>query len=285
MLEAHVHKCVDPSPSEARPDAHVHVSLVEWDSEFAEAVNGDYDRARRALQAHGYWLPAGSVTLPMPGVPETTFALLTLRGSLVRQTRAADGRMIEFVSNGDLLMPFSPHGEVSRGGVTLTATEEVLVAALDQRFLRAAAVWPELMINVQRRLSAQQHRLALHGAICQLPRVEQRLMALMWHLADRDGKVSAEGIILDLPLSHQSLADLVGARRPTVSLALKALRERDRLRRRPDGRWLLPIGSNGCAVRFEDVIGDLNGSARFDPIRAADTTAPHDAVDAVRASA
>jgi CRP-like cAMP-binding protein len=77
--------------------------------------------------------------------------------------------------------------------VSVTASEEVLLAALDHRFIRAAAVWPELMLIIQRRLSEQQHRLALHGAICQLPRVEQRLMALIWHLTDRFGKVTAKG--------------------------------------------------------------------------------------------
>jgi len=77
----------------------------------------------------------------------------------------------------------------------VTATEDVLLAALDQRFIQAAATWPQLMIIIQRRLAEQQHRLAVHGAICQLPRVEQRLIALLWYLADRFGRVTPEGVV------------------------------------------------------------------------------------------
>ncbi len=46
---------------------------------------------------------------------------------------------------------------------------------------------------------------------------------LLWHLADRWGRVRSEGVVLPLRLTHSVLADLVAARRPTVTTSLSEL--------------------------------------------------------------
>lgn len=243
-------------------DASVRVALLKLDPDLAEAVSSaDRNRARGAVQACAYRLAAGRVSIPMADMPSTTFALLVLRGALVHETQVGQGRMVEFISRGDLLMPFHPQPDGAHGRVALTATEDVLLAALDHQFIRAAAVWPGLMISVQRRLCEQQHRLAVHGAICQLPRIEQRLMALMWHLVDRAGKVTPDGVVLTRRLTHQALAGLVSAHRPSVTVALKALQNQDLLRRCPNGMWLLPKRDPASLAIFDDVIRPLDAAA------------------------
>ena len=73
-------------------------------------------------------------------------------------------------------------------------------------------------------------------------RVEQRVMAIFCHLASRTGTVTPDGVLLPQQLAHRQIADLVGARRPTVTLALTFLQNHDLIRRREDGRWLLAQG-------------------------------------------
>jgi CRP/FNR family transcriptional regulator, cyclic AMP receptor protein len=264
-----LHADVAPDAATAARPGVATVALTRLDPELLDAVGGvQGGRAERALLARGYRFTPGPIDLTAGGWPASTFALLLLRGSVIHQTRAGTGRMIAFLSSGDLLMPFSPHRPQVSGRVSVSATEEVLLAALDQRFLQAAAIWPALMIIIQQRLAEQQHRLAVHGAICQLPRVEQRVIALMWHLADRFGKVTADGIHITRALNHQSLAELVGARRPTITLALKTLREHDHLHRRPNGTWLLhtPKAAN---LNLENLIEELNTNTPPDtPARA-----------------
>jgi hypothetical protein len=51
--------------------------------------------------------------------------------------------------------------------------------------------------------------------------------------------VTASGIHLPLQLTHELLARMVGGRRPTISLALTALGEREVVLRQPDGSWLI----------------------------------------------
>ena len=60
----------------------------------------------------------------------------------------------------------------------------------------------------------------------------------MWHLAGRWGRVRTDGVFLPLKLTHALLADLVAARRPTVTSALSDLSRRGVLRQADDG-WLL----------------------------------------------
>ncbi len=72
-----------------------------------------------------------------------------------------------------------------------------------------------------------------------LPRVEDRIVALCAELAERLGRMTSDGIVIDLPLTHQAIGELVGSRRPTVSLALQRLGEDGVLERRDDSRWYL----------------------------------------------
>jgi CRP-like cAMP-binding protein len=75
-------------------------------------------------------------------------------------------------------------------------------------------------------------------AIVHQPRTHLRLHMLLWHLAGRWGRVTTDGIVIGLRLTHTLLADLVAARRPTVTVALAEL-ERSELVRRVDGGLLL----------------------------------------------
>jgi CRP/FNR family transcriptional regulator, cyclic AMP receptor protein len=80
--------------------------------------------------------------------------------------------------------------------------------------------------------------LAVNMAIAHYQRTDRRLLLLLWHLADRWGRVTPEGIRLPLPVTHQLLADLVAARRPSVSSGLQRLAREGLVSRAGDG-WVL----------------------------------------------
>ncbi len=75
-------------------------------------------------------------------------------------------------------------------------------------------------------------------AIVHQARVDDRLRMLFWHLAARWGRVRGDGVVLPMRLTHAALADLVAARRPTVTSALSDLARRGLVRVVDDG-WLL----------------------------------------------
>jgi hypothetical protein len=80
--------------------------------------------------------------------------------------------------------------------------------------------------------------LAVNMAIVQQPRAHVRVHMMLWHLADRWGYVCPEGTMLPLRLTHDVLANLVAARRPTVSSALAQLTRSGLVRPGRNG-WLL----------------------------------------------
>jgi hypothetical protein len=61
---------------------------------------------------------------------------------------------------------------------------------------------------------------------------------MMWLLAESWGRVTPAGVTLPVVLTHEALGALIGARRPTVSLALAELMERGAVVRQRTG-WLL----------------------------------------------
>ena len=81
-------------------------------------------------------------------------------------------------------------------------------------------------------------------------------MLLFWHLADRWGRVRPDGIVVPLPVTHDVIAQVVGAQRPTVTGALQRLALSGKLRRRPDRTWLLAghtSPASGLGLRGEVV--------------------------------
>lgn len=215
------------------------VSLLECDPDLAEAIPpADRERARRALSAPARDYPRGP--LSCSAFNATTFAIVVTEGVLTERVGIGGHEMIELLIAQDIVLPWPPASPSEGAEPQLAALEKVRLVGLDHRFIRAASLWPRLMGTLHQRLADQRYGLATHGAICQLPRAEQRVMAIMWHLAGRIGKVTPEGTIVPWPRTHQALASLVGARRPTISLALKALHARGQLRARESGEWLLP---------------------------------------------
>jgi hypothetical protein len=94
-------------------------------------------------------------------------------------------------------------------------------------------------------MSKRSQRLAVTQAISQLNRVDQRLLTLFWHLAERWGRMTSDGVLIPLTISHRMLSQLIGARRPTVSTALGELTRAGEVRRLDNGTWLLtgrPVG-------------------------------------------
>jgi CRP-like cAMP-binding protein len=112
------------------------------------------------------------------------------------------------------------------------------LALFDGRLHAIARHWPPLLSAILERAAQQTRNAFLQQPISQLPRVEERLLALFWSIADRQGIVRPDGVWLRLSATHDTLAHMVGAQRPTVSLGLTRLTEGGLLRSDGDG-WLL----------------------------------------------
>ncbi len=144
---------------------------------------------------------------------------------LLHELQVGDQLALRLVGPGDVLsLSGSPPSMLA--GSRCTAALQTRLALLSTEILMAAHRWPRLVAGLHVRMAEQSERLGIQLAICQLPRVDQRLLALMWLLAESWGHVTSVGTRLPIALTHDALGALIGARRPTVTLALRELTER-----------------------------------------------------------
>ena len=176
--------------------------------------------------------------------------VLVLEGVIASDILLEDVVSTELLGPGDILRPWPL--DASERLLSDQARWMVLadcrVALLDQRVAAALTRYPEIYAVLLERMDTRARRFATTQAIAQLNRVDRRLLAMLWHLAERWGRVTPDGVLIPLDISHRLLAQLVGARRPTVSTALGELAREGTVQRRADGAWLLhgdpPCGSN-----------------------------------------
>lgn len=87
---------------------------------------------------------------------------------------------------------------------------------------------------------------------------------LFWHLADRFGRVTSEGTVVPLRLSHSDIAELIGSQRPSVSVRLSDLAKRGILARRRDRTWVLlgepPVELRDIRANAAELCGLRNAS-------------------------
>lgn len=217
--------------------------LLDLDPDLGEGLDPDkLLLAQRHLVTPVIELPAGH-SWEAPGDAAEhrgQLGLLVIDGLLTRDVVLARTTCAELVGEGDLLRPWDHVGE--GGSVPFEIQWDVLVptrlAVLDRRFTTIAGRLPEVTTEIVSRAVRRSHWLGLHLAIRCLRRVDARLLVLFWHMAERWGRVTPQGIVLPLSLTHELLARLVGAQRPSVTTALGELAERD-VAVHEDGGWLL----------------------------------------------
>jgi hypothetical protein len=215
--------------------------VLREDPELADLIAAE--RRQEAIE----FCTANEVRIPVgDGVSETSplgsgVGLLVLSGLLVRRV-GIDGRFgAELLGEGDLLRPWQWESDSAtlRLEMAWSIVEPAWLALLDDEFAhRCIGRFPELAGGLVGRAMQRARNLAVNMAIVHQARVDSRLHMLLWHLAGRWGRVRTEGTVVPFRLTHALLADLVAARRPTVTSALSELSRRGLVLSR-GGEWIL----------------------------------------------
>jgi CRP/FNR family cyclic AMP-dependent transcriptional regulator len=225
-----------PVPRRAET-AHVHV--LDEDPELGEGLVGpQLATARERLRAPVVSMNRG-VLRPTPEFARS-MGLLILDGMFVRRVSSDGASGAELLGPGDLLRVSGHPGEDISPWFTTTlrVLSRARVAVLDEAFTAQLPSCPLVAQHLLDRAMVRSHALAVSMAVAHYPRVDRRVLALLWFMAQRWGHVTSRGVVLRLPLTHSVLADLIAARRPSVTLALQNLERAQELSR--DGAdWIL----------------------------------------------
>jgi len=213
-------------------------------------------------------LPAGRWT-PTDERPRGGLGLLVVAGLALRGVELAGRRQAQIVGPGDLLDPWSAvTDDLTPHRTPWRILDTTTVAVVDEAAFAAAQRHPGVALALLRRSIERSEQLAALAALIQLPRIDLRLLAMMWHLAQRWGRMTADGAVLHLPLTHEGLGHLIGARRPSVTLALQQLDAAGLVHRRGTrGEWLV-VREAGEILHGDGAALDAAYAAR---------TAPHEA--------
>jgi CRP-like cAMP-binding protein len=216
------------------------VRLLEREPELGRRVPpNEIARCRDALVARTVSFGTGLWDVPPPQ-DNRGLGYVVLEGVLARETVLAGTLSAELVGEGDFVQPSIARAErLVRYHLQWRVLKPLCLAVLDARFARALGAWPAVTTALLERSLRRAHRMAVHQALLQLSPVETRLLLLFWHLAERWGRVTPDGIKIDLRLSHELLGHLVGVQRASVTTALGRVRDTGGLSRQPDGTWVL----------------------------------------------
>lgn len=217
------------------------VRVLERDPELGLRVAAQrIAEAQATLVAPVQWFERGVWEAPDEYGPGH-LGFLILEGLLARDVILAGTKCTELLGPGDVVHPAASIRDdaLVRYHMLWEVLEPLKVAVLDDQFARQLADWPQVMRVLLERALRRSLRISLHAALLQLSPVETRLLFLFWFLAERWGRVTPEGVVVRLRLSHQVLGQLVGCRRASVTTALQHLAQSGLLNRRSDRTWLL----------------------------------------------
>ena len=204
------------------------VRLLEADPELGARLDGEeLDQARKHAMLPAVHLDAGSWDIQQlrdaRGVRGEVYGFVLTEGTIAIDAIFASRRATRVLAPNELILLEGWDNDTLPVRWGWTVLVPTTIAVLDERLEVIARRWPSLMTALVIRGADQTRHAVLQQAISQLPRVEDRLLALMWSLADSRGVVRQDGVHVPLALTHETLAQMIGARRPTVSLGLKSL--------------------------------------------------------------
>jgi CRP/FNR family cyclic AMP-dependent transcriptional regulator len=215
---------VDPDLAIGVPPQEAEVARSRAVAAVAELEPPSWDPAQLVQRSEAGWL-----------------GLYVLDGLLLRRVEVGKRSACELFGPTDLIRPWDSDGEYDPLPISVTflVLKRTRLAVLDTAFVLRIARWPTITSRIVSRVAQRARYLTLTQAVTHLPRAYVRLLILFWLLAERWGKVSTEGVYVTLPLTHEVLAMLIGAHRPTVTIALQRLTRAGFLIRERSDRWLL----------------------------------------------
>src|SRR3954449_8313468 len=178
----------------------VGIRLLEAQPDLADGLSPEEEaQARRHVVAlldsvePGPWEPGARYA-----TDPAFFGLLVIDGMISRDVELGGRRCSELLGPGDLLRPWD-YDEGDAASVPSESAWSVLepsrVAVLEGRFARVGGCYPERVAGLIGRTLRRSRWLAILLTISSMPRVDARVQALFWHLADRWGRVQPHALL------------------------------------------------------------------------------------------
>jgi CRP/FNR family transcriptional regulator, cyclic AMP receptor protein len=238
------------------------LSLVEFDADLNPHSRGWSAPGSKRLVARVVQLPAGpfdpQLLVEDPG---DWLGLLVVDGLALVQVAAGRAPIGWLVGTEDLIRPWKMAEVSLLTSASWQALSPLRLALLDGDFARRVEGIGSMTDALAAKAIQTCHWLFAKSLVTGTSVIEERLLLLFALLGERWGKATAPGVLVAMPLTHQMLATLVGARRPSVSTALRGLSAKGFLERTAEGWLLCRTAPNGrpprprCWPQYADALG------------------------------
>jgi len=187
-----------------------------------DLFDGLDDAARQAVIAAGrrVAVPAGGFFFHQ-GAPATTFYVL-LAGRVRLSQVTADGQQVvmHFFGPGDGFAIVAALGHLAYPASAEVLEDAAAIAWDGEAFGALLTTVPGLAANTMRLMSRRMREFQDRMRELATERVERRVARALLRLAGQAGRKTEEGILVDLPLSRQDLAEMAGTTLYTASRTL-----------------------------------------------------------------
>jgi CRP/FNR family transcriptional regulator, cyclic AMP receptor protein len=236
-------------------------SLVEFDLDLHPHADGWAAPGHRRIAARLIHIAPGPFDpRALIGDPAGWLGLLVVEGLALVQVDAGRAPIGWLVGAEDVIRPW----EMDEVSLLASASWQVLtpmrLALLDADFARRVSGLTPVTDAFVAKAVQTSHWLFAKSLVTGTSVIEERLLLLFALLGERWGKATSAGVVVGMPLTHQMLATLIGARRPSVSTALRGLSSAGLLRRTAEGWLLCRTSPNGqprprCWRHYAEALG------------------------------
>jgi CRP/FNR family transcriptional regulator, cyclic AMP receptor protein len=171
-------------------------------------------------------LPANMV-LMHEGDP-TDHVLVLLSGWVRAYTNARDGQVVLLALRGpgDVIGDIAALQGWPRTGTVETLQETEYALYSHDKFLACMHDRPALGLALARQLAVRLRDAEEARILSATMDIAQRVASFLVRLADTHGSTSTNGVVVEMPLTQQDIADSIGGSRRAVARALQTFRDR-----------------------------------------------------------
>jgi CRP-like cAMP-binding protein len=154
---------------------------------------------------------------------DAVFVLAQGRVKICNFTPDGKQAILAFVEPGELFGEQALLEEGRREEHAETVLPSTIVQLPADELQRLMAATPELTLSISRLIGFRRRRIERRLKALLFRSNRERLVQLLLDLAEQYGRPAPQGVVIDIKLSHQDLASVIGSTRESVTLLLGQL--------------------------------------------------------------
>ncbi len=168
-----------------------------------------------------------NTVLYSPGEPASTVFWIA-QGEVKVSRNSPDGRelTLDFLSAGEVFGELEVILQTARESQALARTDLVLHAVERGALYAAIEADPRLGLWLAQRLSVRQARMTSRLEALVFKSAHGKVAQVLLSLAQAHGRPTPDGTLIDYPITHQEIGNLIATTRETVSYAFMEFRQR-----------------------------------------------------------